>query len=289
MVSLSLSEKVMQIVIIIVLCALSFVAVVPLLSVLSVSFSSKIAVDLNQVLIWPKDFTFDSWNYMIYRQDLWRSFLITSISTIIGIIISLLVTALMAYPLAKKEFMLGKIIMIAAVITMIFKAPLVPYFLTVRGLGLFNNPLVLVIPHVLNAFNMIIMRTFFKQFPVELEEAAVVEGCGYFRLLFQIMLPLSKAVLATVGLFYAVVIWNQFLHPLLFIQNQNLFPLQLKIRQFIINSDEFPNIQSMVQVNYNERTLRATTIVFAIIPIILIYPYLQKYFVKGAMLGSVKG
>lgn len=289
MVSLSFGEKILQAIITLILIMLSLVALVPLLSVLSVSFSSKLAVDLNEVLIWPKQFTFDSWAYMLKRADLWRAFTITLISTLIGIVLSLLITALMAYPLSKPEFKIGKYIMVAAVITMIFKAPLVPYFLTVRNLGLLDNPLVLVLPHILTAFNMIIMRTFFKNFPIELEEAAFLEGCGYFRLLFQFVLPLSKAVLATVGLFYGVVIWNQFFHPLLFIQQPDLFPLQLKIRQFITNADEFPNVESMALINYNERTLRATTIIFAIIPIIAVYPYLQKYFVKGAMLGSVKG
>lgn len=279
----------MQAIITLILIILSLFALVPLLSVLSVSFSSKLSVDLNEVLIWPKQFTFDSWAYMLKRADLWRAFIITLFSTIVGIILSLLITALMAYPLSKPEFKIGKYIMVAAVITMIFKAPLVPYFLTVRNLGLLDNPLVLILPHILTAFNMIIMRTFFKNFPIELEEAAFLEGCGYFRLLFQFVLPLSKAVLATVGLFYGVVIWNQFFHPLLFIQQPDLFPLQLKIRQFITNADEFPNVESMALINYNERTLRATTIIFAIIPIIAVYPYLQKYFVKGAMLGSVKG
>ncbi|MNN65881.1 L-arabinose transport system permease protein AraQ [compost metagenome] len=134
------------------------------------------------------------------------------------------------------------------------------------------------------------MRTFFKQFPKELEEAAFLEGCGYFRMLFQFVLPLSKAVLATLALFYGVVLWNQFQHPLFFIQNPDWFPLQIKIRQYITDDNVLvPGAVSTADMLYNERTLRAATVIFAITPIILVYPFLQKYFVKGAMIGSVKG
>ncbi|OCT12833.1 ABC transporter permease [Paenibacillus pectinilyticus] len=272
------------------LLLLSFIALVPLLSVLSISFSSKGAVVQNLVSIWPKQFTLDSWSYIIERPDLWKSFFLTLGSTVIGTVLALLITALLAYPLSKKEFRWGSVIMIGVVIAMIFKAPIIPYFLTVRGIGLYNNPLVLIVPHILNPFNLIIMRSFFKEFPKELEEAAFLEGSGYFRMLFQFVLPLSKAVLATLALFYAVVIWNQFQTPLLFLQNVDWFPLQMKIRQFITDDNTIlPGAASMVDFNFNERTLRSATVIFAIIPIIAVYPFLQKYFVKGAMIGSVKG
>ncbi|MGG1517165.1 carbohydrate ABC transporter permease [Paenibacillus oryzisoli] len=288
-VHLSKREKVFEIGILICLCIFSVIALIPLLSVISISFSSSRAVDLNVVTIWPKEFTFDSWSYLLARWDLWRSFLITLLTTVIGTSLALLVTALLAFPLSKKEFLPAGILMVAVVITMVFKAPIVPYFLTVRSIGLYNNPLVLVIPHILNPFNLIIMRTFFKQFPKDLEEAALMEGCGYFRLLFHFVLPLSKAVLATLALFYGVVVWNQFQHPLFFIQNPDWFPLQIKIRQFITDPNEMPFVESIMDINYNERTLKSATVVFAIIPVILVYPFLQKYFVKGAMIGSVKG
>lgn len=132
------------------------------------------------------------------------------------------------------------------------------------------------------------MRTFFRELPKELEEAAQMEGCGYFQVLFRLILPLSKAVLATLGIFYAVVLWNQFMNPLLFIDNQNLYPLQLRVREYMINADS--EFEASLQGNapYNNATLKAATIIFATVPIIAIYPFLQKYFVKGATLGSVK-
>lgn len=286
----SRGEKLFGSVVTVILLLLSFIAIIPLLSVLSTSFSSKRMVDLNLVTIWPKEFTMASWDFMMYRPDLWKSFFLTLGSTVIGTILALLVTALLAYPLSKSEFRWGPVIMIGVVIAMIFKAPIVPYFLTVRGIGLYNNPLVLIIPHILNPFNLIIMRTFFKQFSKELEEAAFIEGCGYFRMLFQFVLPLSKAVLATLALFYGVVLWNQFQHPLMFLQDTNLFPLQIKIRQFITDDNVLiTGAVSTANLAYNERTLRAATVIFAMIPVVAVYPFLQKYFVKGAMLGSVKG
>ncbi|WP_342562244.1 carbohydrate ABC transporter permease [Paenibacillus sp. FSL R7-0345] len=286
----SRSEKVFVGVITGLLILFSVVALIPLVSVISTSLSSKSAVDMNLVTLWPKQFTFDSWSYIIDRPDLWRSFFLTLTTTLSGTVLALLMTALFAYPLSKPEFRWGSVIMMAVVIAMIFKAPIVPYFLTVRGIGLYDNPLVLIIPHILNPFNLIIMRTFFKQFSKELEEAAFLEGCGYFRMLFQFVLPLSKAVLATLALFYGVVLWNQFQHPLFFLQDTSWFPLQIKIRQFITDDSVImAGAASTANLNYNERTLRAATVIFAIVPIIVVYPFLQKYFVKGAMIGSVKG
>lgn len=285
----STRDKIFQISVTIILCMIAVIAIIPLLNVLAMSFSSKAAADMNIVNLWPVGFTFDSWKYILTDSGLWKSFFTTLASTILGVILALAVTALMAYPLSKKQFKIGRILMMLVVGTMIFKAPVVPYFLTVRGMGLFNNPLVLVLPHILTAYNLAIMRTFFKQFPAEIEEAAMIDGCGCFEILYKIVLPSSKAVLSTVGLFYAVTLWNQFQHPLMFIQKTELFPLQLKIRQLINGGSDLMSITAVANVNYSEATLSAATVVFAILPIIAIYPWLQKYFAKGAMLGSVKG
>ncbi len=269
------------------LSILGFIMLVPLLSVLASSLSSSKAVDTNQVFLWPVDLTLDSWKQIIGMSDLWTSFYITLGSTVIGTFICLFGTVLLAYALSKKELKIGGFVMVAIVVTMVFKYPIIPYFLTVKGIGLYNSLWVLVIPHIVSAYNMIIMRTFFQQFPVELEEAAKVEGCGYFRTLFNVVLPSSKAVLATIGLFYAVVLWNQFQHPLMFLQNRALFPLQIKLREFITSSESL--FVTAEVTNYSERTLRAATIIFAVLPILMVYPFIQKYFVKGAMLGAVKG
>lgn len=285
----SSSDTIFRCAITVFLCLIALIALIPLVTVVATSFSSRAAVDTNSVTLWPKGFTLASWAYILKYKALWKSFGITAASTLIGTFLALVVNSLMAYPLSKRDFKLGKVIMMGIVLTMIFKAPTVPYFLALRNMGLFNNPAVLVVPHIISAYNLTIMRTFFKQFPQEVEEAATIDGCGSFQLLFRIVLPSSTAVLATLGLFYAVTIWNQFQHPVMFIQDPELFPLQLKIRQLINSGSELQMVTTGTNVNYNDRTLRAATVIFAIIPIMAVYPYLQKYFAKGAMLGSVKG
>lgn len=285
----STKDRIFQGVITLILGIIGVIALIPFLTVIARSFSSKAASDMDIINLLPVGFTFDSWKYILSDTGLWRAFFISLTTTIVGTFLALVVTALMAYPLSKTNFKLGRPLMLVVIITMIFKAPIVPYFLTIKGLGLLNNPLVLILPHILSAYNLAIMRTFFKQFPVEVEEAAMIDGCGCFQILYKIVLPSSKAVLATVGLFYAVTIWNQFQTPVMFIQKTDLFPLQLKIQQLINGGSELANIVAVSNVNYTESTLSAATVVFAIIPIIAIYPWLLKYFAKGAMLGSVKG
>ena len=285
----SIKDRAFQGSITLILCVLGVIALIPLLTVLARSFSSKAAADMNIVNLWPIGFTLDSWKYILSDAGLWKAFFISLSTTVIGTILALVITSLMAYPLSKETFKMSHLLMLYVIVTMIFKAPVVPYFLTIKGLGLFNNPLVLILPHILSAYNLAIMRTFFKQFPAEVEEAAMIDGCGHFKILCQIIIPSSKAVLTTVGLFYAVTMWNQFHHPLMFIQKTDLFPLQLKIRQLINGGSDIVNITAVANVNYTESTLSAATVVFAIIPIIAVYPWLQKYFAKGAMLGSVKG
>lgn len=285
----SVNDRLFRLTITFVLVVVAVITLIPLITVIALSFSSKAAADMNIVNLWPVGFTFASWEYILGNGEIWKSFFITVAATLSGVVLSLMITAMMAYPLAKKEFKAAKLLMIVALVTMVFKAPIVPYFLTVKSIGLFNHPLVLVLPQILTAYNMIIMRSFFQQFPAEVEEAAMIDGAGRFGLFCRIVLPSSKAVLATVGLFYGVTIWNQFQHPMMFIQDTDLFPLQMKIRQLIGDGSELQTLASMAGINYSDRTLQAAVVVFAILPIIAVYPFLQKYFAKGAMLGSVKG
>lgn len=265
------------------------ITLIPLLSELAVSFSSKLASQMNSIGLIPVQPTIASWQYLFTRGEIWKPFFISVSSTVIGVILALLINVLMAYPMSKKEFRASKFATLFVVFTMIFTAPRVPYFLTLRTYGLYNNYWVLILPHILTAYNLIIVRTFFRQFPKELEEAAEIDGCGKFRILFQIVVPSSKAVLATVGLFYGVTMWNQYEHPLMFIQDMKLFPLQLRIRAIVDGSGELQAVTMKQTANYTSATLSAAAVVFAIIPILVIYPLIQKYFTKGAMLGSVKG
>lgn len=285
----SRGDRALGIINVIVLLVFACIMAIPLLAEIAMSFSSKAASDMNIVNLWPVGFTLASWQYVLTQAGIWRSFFISVSSTLIGTILALLITSMMAYPLSKKEFGPTKALMLFVVFTMIFKAPTVPYFLTLRRLGLYNSYWVLVIPHILTAYNLIIMRTFFMQFPHEIEEAAEIDGCGKFKLLFHIVLPSSKAVLATEALFYGVTMWNQYQHPLMFIQDVDLFPLQMKIRQIINSGGDLQALVIAKEVNYTQTTLSAATVVFAMVPVLIMYPFIQKYFAKGAMLGSVKG
>ena len=272
-----------------VLIVFAIATAIPLISELAVSLSSKTASQMNRINLLPVEFTLDSWKYLLTKGGIWKPFLISVTSTALGVAIALALNVLMAYPLSKSDFKASKYIMLFVVFTMIFAAPKVPYFLTLRSYGLYNNYWVLILPHIMTAYNLIIVRTFFKQFPKELEEAAMIDGCGKFRILFQIVLPASKAVLATVGLFYGVTMWNQYEHPLMFINNMDLFPLQMKIRSIVDGGSELQAVTMLQDANYTQATLSAVAVVFAIIPILIAYPWIQKYFAKGAMLGSVKG
>lgn len=285
----SAKDRIFGIVVTIVLILFAVITAIPLISELAVSLSSKTASQMNLINLLPVEFTLDSWKYLLGKGGIWTPFLISVSSTIFGVIIALMLNVLMAYPLSKTEFKASKYVMLFVVFTMVFAAPKVPYFLTLRSYGLYNSYWVLIFPHIITAYNLIIVRTFFKQFPKELEEAAMIDGCGKFRILFQIVLPASKAVLATVGLFYGVTMWNQYEHPMMFIQNMDLFPLQMKIRSIVDGGSELQAITMAQTANYTPATLSAVAVVFAILPILVGYPWIQKYFAKGAMLGSVKG
>lgn len=285
----SANDKIFGFVISLILILFAVITAIPLISEAAVSLSSKTASQMNQINLLPVGFTFDSWKYLFMKGKIWMPFLISVSSTVLGVAIALLLNVLMAYPLSKTGFRPSKYIMLFVVFTMVFAAPKVPYFLTLRSYGLYNNYWVLILPHIMTAYNLIIVRTFFKQFPRELEEAAMIDGCGKFRILLQIVLPASKAVLATVGLFYGVTMWNQYEHPMMFIQNMNLFPLQMKIRTIVDGGGELQAVTMAQTANYTSATLSAAAVVFAILPVLVAYPWIQKYFAKGAMLGSVKG
>ncbi|MEI7025386.1 carbohydrate ABC transporter permease [Paenibacillus sp. y28] len=273
-----------------VLGAASLTMLLPLVNMLALSFSSPYAADAKQVFLLPVEFTAASWAYILQKRDLWASFGVTVYITVIGTLLSMLFTVLTAYPLAQRVFLIRKQVMLFIVITMIFNAPMIPFFLTIRELGMLNSLWSLILPGLISTFNLIIIRTFFMGIPGELEDSARIDGCSDYRILFQMYLPLSKPVLATVSLFYAVGYWNTFQRAVLFIRDPGLWPLQMKLREYLINTEEILPVNQMVGAfDFNATTLKAATIIFATVPILLVYPYLQKYFVKGALLGSVKG
>jgi len=267
------------------LTVVSLTMLLPLIHVLAISFSSPHAVDANLVSLFPKQSTTASWAHIFSRSDLWSSLFINMYITVVGTLLSMFITCLMAYPLARRDFRLRRIIMFGVIFAIIFHAPMIPFFLTVKGMGLMNSLWALMLPYTVSGFNMIIMRSFFMQTPHEIEESAKMDGCSDYGILFRMILPLSKPVLATISLFYAVFYWNTFTAALFFIQDTNLYPLQMKLRQFITEPEGFVLLAAD---GFNQNTLKSATIIFATVPILLVYPFIQKYFVQGATLGSVK-
>lgn len=261
----------------------------PLIQLLAISFSSPIAADSKLVFLLPVEFTTASWSHVLQNKGLWTSFGVTLYITVAGTLLSMLFSVLTAYPLSHKQFLMRKPIMLGIIITMIFNAPMIPFFLTVRELGMMNSLWSLILPGIIGTFNMIIIRTFFSGIPKELDDSARIDGCNEAGILFRIYLPLSKPVMATVSLFYAVGYWNTFQRAVLFIRDPEKWPLQTKLRAYLTSPEELAAVNLVLgDYDFNTTTLKAATILFATIPIVLVYPYLQKYFVKGSMLGSLK-
>jgi len=195
----------------------------------------------------------------------------------------------MAYGLSKRDLRGRSIIMLLILFTMIFQVPLVPYYLLIKMLGLLNSLWALLIPPAINAFNLIIMITFFQRIPEDILDQAKIDGCGEYRTLWRIVLPLSLASLATIGLFYAVAHWNAYFAALIFIRNPKIFPLQVKLRKLIIENDAQAMMIGADLSFQSVEGIKLASIIFTTIPILMVYPFLQKYFVKGAFLGSLKG
>ncbi|MDU0201844.1 MULTISPECIES: carbohydrate ABC transporter permease [Paenibacillus] len=282
-------EKVFQVVNYLFLAAAAGTMLMPLVHLLAVSLSSPIAADSKTVFLLPVEFTWASWGHILQNKGLWSAFGVTLYITVVGTLLSMLFSVLTAFPLSRKEFLIRKPFMLAVIITMIFNAPMIPFFLTVRELGMMNSLWSLILPGLIGTFNMIIIRTFFMGIPAELDDSARMDGCTDAGILFRIYLPLSKPVLATVSLFYAVGYWNTFQRAVLFIRDPNKWPLQMKLRAYLQSPEELTAVNLFLgDYDFNTTTLKAATILFATVPIILVYPYLQKYFVKGSMLGSLK-
>ncbi|MCQ6559311.1 carbohydrate ABC transporter permease [Paenibacillus mendelii] len=280
----------------IILLGSGVITLLPMVNVWAISLSEAHEVFKDPMMLWPKSFTLESYKYIFNTQVLLKSFGITVFVTVMGTFLNLLFTATGAYGLSKTHVPGHKIMLWLIIIPMLFGAGLIPMYILLKNLGLLNSIWVLILPKLVASFNLILMRNFFWSIPESLEESARIDGASEFRVLWSIILPLSKPVIATVGLFYAVGHWNDFFTGLFFISDNSKWPLQMVLRSIIIDF----NMLNMGTQNTNTlndasklvvqpENIKAATIIFAIVPILIVYPFLQKYFVKGIMLGSVKG
>jgi multiple sugar transport system permease protein/putative aldouronate transport system permease protein len=265
--------------------------ILPFFHVLAQSFSSSNAIDRGEVLFLPVDLTFDNYQYVFQDMTIWRAFGVTVFITVFGTLFNLIATASLAYPLSRQEFKGRKIFLFMVLFTMIFSAPLIPTYLLIQKLGMLDTLWALIIPTAISAFNFFVMRSFFLQIPNELIDSSRMDGCGEMRILFQIVLPLSKPALATLGIFYAVFHWNTYFNALMYIDNRKLYPLQVKLREMIVDDTLVADPTSDVfasMLSSSPDGIKMATIIVATIPILLVYPFLQRFFIKGFLLGGIK-
>ncbi|MGN6712092.1 carbohydrate ABC transporter permease [Anaerocolumna jejuensis] len=272
------------------LTLLAFVCLYPFLNVLAYSLSGYNAVLSGTVTFFPIDFNLGAYKDILGRTQIWKSMWTTVEVTILGTGTSLILTILSAYALSRRELPGKSVFMGVILFTMYFSGGMIPTFVVVKGLGMYDTLASLFIPQAINVFNFIVMRTFFKELPESLEEAARIDGASDMQVLIRIILPLSTAIIATIGLFYAVGYWNTYFDALLYIKNPDRYTLQLRLRSLLFGNElnssgnlEGGGTQVMSQ------SLKMATVAVSTIPILILYPWLQKYFVKGVMLGSVKG
>jgi len=262
----------------------------PFIYMLAVSLSDSASIASGTVWLWPKGFNWDMYRYVFEDGRVLKGYKNTLIYVVLGTAISLMVTALGAYSLSKTKLVMGKPILMLIVFTMFFNGGMIPTFLVVKELGFVNTVWGMVLPGAVGTWNLLIMRTFFMGMPQELEESGKIDGLSEVGIFFRIVLPLSKPVLATIGLYYAVGMWNNFMGPLLYLRDADMQPLQVILRNIVLSGQftgtDGPVVGDIVVV---EDGLKFATIMVSTVPILLVYPFIQKYFVKGALIGSVKG
>ena len=282
-----------QIVLMIVILIFSLTCLLPFVNVAAVSFSSKSAILRGDVSFLPVEFNTTAYQAIFSDKSMIRSLIYTVIITVVYTIFSMILTILMAYPLTKSRLRGRKFFNFLALFTMYFSGGTIPIYLNIKELGLLDTPWSLILPGMLSTYNMIILKSFFSALPKELEEAAIIDGANDFQVLLKVYLPLSMASLATLTLFYAVGKWNSFQDALYYISTKAYQPLQLKLYHIIKGSQAvdvaaLEGGSSTVATSVSE-SIEPATIIFATLPILVVYPFVQRYFVAGVTIGAVKG
>lgn len=266
----------------------------PLLYVLSASISDPMTVLKGEVWLWPKGFNLDAYRRVFENKDIVLGYKNTIIYTITGTALNVIMTIAGAYPLSRKDFYGRNFFMILFSFTMFFNGGLIPTYILMKKLGLYNNFWVMILPGAVGMYNMIIMRTFFQNtIPMELQEAAFIDGCTNIGTLWRIILPLSKPIIAVMVMFYGVGHWNAFFNALIYLNDHNKFPLQLILREILIREDMASmmgeSTDTIVKQQMLAEGLKYSVIVVASLPVLALYPFLQRYFIQGVMIGAIKG
>ncbi len=261
----------------------------PFATLIAKSFSSEAAIMSGQVSIWPKGFNVLTYKFLMRDRVFWINYRNTLIYTVVGTFISMVITTIVAYVLSKKNLLWRNAILFFVVFTMFVQGGLIPNYVLVTSLGLRNTIWAVTLPSALSVFNMLIMKTFFEGLPVELEEAAEIDGYGKIGIMLKVCLPLSKAIIATMTLFYAVSNWNSWFNAFLYLDNRLEQPVSIYLRNLIAGLTGANDVASGADAGARiAANLQSVAIVLTMLPIMCVYPFVQKHFVKGVMLGSIK-
>jgi putative aldouronate transport system permease protein len=291
-ISHSSEERVFDAIVHVIAAVIILIVLYPLIFIVSASLSDPTKVMGGEVWLLPKGFSMEAYSNILHNGKIWIGYRNTIIFTVVGTLINLIMTTLAAYPLSRPDLPGRGVLMLFVTLTMFFSGGLIPTYMLVKNLGMVDTMWALIVPGAIATYNLIVMRTYFQSsIPWELQEAAHIDGCSNWRLLLNIILPLSKPILAVMVLFYAVGHWNSFFNALIYIRSESLYPLQLVLREILLIS------QSDVMdsgVGLEDKILLAESIKYAVIivsslPVLIMYPFVQRHFVKGVMIGSIKG
>jgi len=262
----------------------------PFLNILAQSFSGEPYIEAGQVNLWPRGLNVTTYRHVLSDPLFWNNYRNTIFYTVAATVVSMVLTTSYAYVLSKKHLRGRRVLIGLAVFTMFFNGGIIPNYVLVSSLHMRDTVWAIALPNAINVFNLLVMKTFFENMPPELEEAAAVDGMDTYRILLRIVLPLSKAVIATMVLFYAVAFWNSWFSAFLYMDNQGLFPVTVYLRNLIDSATTVANEQmagsTQLQIAAN---IKAVAVVLVALPILSVYPFIQRYFVSGVMLGAVKG
>jgi putative aldouronate transport system permease protein len=272
------------------LVIIAVIVLYPVFYILSASVSSGDALTTGKVLLWPVNFTTASYKYILSDPNIWTGYANTVLYTLAGTAVNFVFTICGAYPLSKKRLMWGDTVTKFVVFTMWFNPGMIPFYLTLKNYGLLDTRFAIIFAFALNTFNVIILRNFFSAVPHEIEEAAIVDGANDFQILIKFFLPLSLPALATVGLFYAVSRWNGYFWAMIIFKSNDKMPLQVFLKKMIVDAATITEYSTMsANVEYSKETIIYSTIMVSVLPMLAVYPFIQKYFVKGVTIGSGKG
>ncbi len=290
----SIGEIIFEIINALILIFLAFVTLYPVLYVVFASFSDATLLESHLGLLYkPLGFNTAAYKAVLGDMQIWTGYKNTLYLVVVGTTISVFLTSLGGFVLSRKDLWLNKILLPMVLITMFFNGGVIPQFILVNGLGLYNTMWAVIFPTAISTMNLFIMKTNFSSIPKSIEEAAIIDGANIIQYFVQFVLPLSKAVIAVMFLYYGVARWNEWFNPMIYLKDASLQPLQLYIKEILISAELDSMINDMnlnaTDVQRVSETLKYATIVVATVPILCVYPFIQKYFVKGVMIGAVKG